>query len=137
MINNGKEVSKMPGGDGTGPLGMGAMTGRAAGFCAGYGTPGYMNPIPGRGFGMGRGRGFFGRGGGRGGGRGWAWGGMPYGAPYAMPYVAGAPYATPYASAPTKEQELEALKGQAEYFENAMGDIRKRLQELETEKAEK
>jgi hypothetical protein len=54
-----------------------------------------------------------------------------------MPYVAGAPYATPYASAPTKEQELEALKGQAEYFENAMGDIRKRLQELETEKAEK
>ena len=113
----------MPGGDGTGPLGMGAMTGRAAGFCAGYGMPGYMNSVPGRGFGMGRGRGFFGRGG----GRGWAWGGMPY----------GAPYATPYATAPTKEQELEALKGQAEYFENAMGDIRKRLQELETEKAEK
>jgi len=136
-INNAKEVSKMPGGDGTGPLGMGAMTGRAAGFCAGYGTPGYMNPIPGRGFGMGRGRGFFGRGGGRGGGRGWAWGGMPYGAPYAMPYAAGAPYATPYATAPTKEQELEALKGQAEYFENAMGDIRKRLKELETEKAGK
>ncbi|MBN1863537.1 MAG: DUF5320 domain-containing protein [Victivallales bacterium] len=36
----------MPGGDGTGPMGMGSMTGRAAGFCAGYGVPGYMNPMP-------------------------------------------------------------------------------------------
>jgi len=96
--NIGKGVNKMPGGDGTGPLGMGPMTGRAAGFCAGYGMPGYMNPIPGRGsrlrqgyggqVGMGRGRGFWGR------GRGGAWGGMPYGAPYAAPY--GAPYAMPY-----------------------------------------
>jgi len=38
----------MPLGDGTGPAGMGPMTGRAAGYCAGYGVPGYMNPIPGR-----------------------------------------------------------------------------------------
>jgi hypothetical protein len=85
--------------------------------------------------GLGRGRGFWGRGGGRGwrnrfnatGVPGWAGVGMPY----------GAPFAAPYASAPTREQELEALKGQAEYFENAMGEIRKRLQELETEKADK
>ena len=40
----------MPGGDGTGPGGMGPMTGRAAGYCAGYPVPGYMNPIPGGGF---------------------------------------------------------------------------------------
>ena len=40
----------MPGGDGTGPLGLGPMTGRAAGYCAGYPVPGYMNPLPGRGF---------------------------------------------------------------------------------------
>ncbi len=33
----------MPGGDRTGPAGMGPMTGRGAGFCAGYGTAGYMN----------------------------------------------------------------------------------------------
>lgn len=121
-----KEVIKMPGGNGTGPLGMGPMTGRVAGYCAGYGMPGYTNPIPGRGFGMGRG-------GGRGwrnrfyatGVPGWAAGaGMPYGAPYAMPYV----------SAPTKEQELDMLKGQAEQFETALGDIRKRLHELETDK---
>lgn len=38
----------MPGGDRTGPAGFGRMTGRAAGYCAGYSVPGYMNPIPGR-----------------------------------------------------------------------------------------
>jgi len=78
----------MPRGDGTGPMGMGPMTGRAAGFCAGFGTPGYMNAGPGWGGGRG-----FGRGRGLGRGRGWAgwarpgrgfgmragWYGMPYG----------------------------------------------------------
>jgi hypothetical protein len=61
----------MPGGDGTGPMGREARTGRAAGTCAGFGMPGSANPAPGKGFGMGfgRGRGFGGRGGG--GGRGW------------------------------------------------------------------
>jgi hypothetical protein len=47
---NRKEVSDMPAGDGTGPLGLGPMSGRAAGFCAGYPVPGFMNPIPGGGF---------------------------------------------------------------------------------------
>ena len=61
----------MPRGDATGPAGLGPMTGRAAGYCAGYNMPGYANPIGGRGFGMGYGRGFgFGRGS-RGGGFGW------------------------------------------------------------------
>jgi len=39
-----KEVIQMPFGDRTGPAGMGPMTGRAAGFCAGYPAPGYRNP---------------------------------------------------------------------------------------------
>jgi hypothetical protein len=39
----------MPRGDRTGPAGMGSMTGRAAGYCAGYDTPGFMNPYGGRG----------------------------------------------------------------------------------------
>jgi hypothetical protein len=34
----------MPRGDGTGPMGMGAMTGRGMGFCAGYVVPGDINP---------------------------------------------------------------------------------------------
>jgi len=42
----------MPFGDGTGPAGMGPMTGRAAGFCAGYLVPGSMN-IHGYGLGAG------------------------------------------------------------------------------------
>jgi len=48
----------MPGGDRTGPMGQGPMTGRAAGFCAGYRNPGYSNSRYGRGFGRFRGQGF-------------------------------------------------------------------------------
>ena len=44
----GKEVIKMPFGNGTGPAGLGPMTGRAAGFCAGFPVPGYMNSVMGR-----------------------------------------------------------------------------------------
>lgn len=47
----------MPGGDGTGPMGMGPRTGRGQGFCAGFTNAGYANPAPGMGcFGRGRGR---------------------------------------------------------------------------------
>ena len=117
------------------------MTGRAAGYCAGYPAPGFMNPIPGRGFGGG-GRGF-----GRGWGRGWGgrfrgfgaapYSGVPYGAPYtAAPNVAPYGYAVPYAAAPSPQQEADALKGQAEYLDDALAGIRKRLAELEAEQAE-
>ncbi len=44
----------MPRGDGTGPVGMGPMTGRAMGYCAGAVVPGYANA----GAGSGRGRAF-------------------------------------------------------------------------------
>ena len=43
-IEHEKEVIQMPRGDGTGPVGAGPMTGRAAGFCAGVPVPGYRNP---------------------------------------------------------------------------------------------
>ena len=36
----------MPGGDGTGPAGLGPMTGRAAGYCAGFPAPGFANAVP-------------------------------------------------------------------------------------------
>ena len=48
----------MPGGDGTGPLGKGPMTGRVAGFCAGYPITEYMPSGYIQGYGRGRGRGF-------------------------------------------------------------------------------
>lgn len=49
----------MPRGDGTGPMGMGSMTGRGAGYCTGYSSPGFAS---GRGSGRGRGRRPFGLG---------------------------------------------------------------------------
>ena len=46
QLNKDKEVMKMPAGDKTGPLGLGPMTGRGLGYCAGYSNPGYANPRP-------------------------------------------------------------------------------------------
>jgi len=137
----------MPGGDRTGPTGAGPRTGRAAGFCAGYGMPGYMNPGVGgygaygggRGYGrgMGMGRGF---GGGRGGGRGWR----------NMYYATGQPgwarggysppeyYAEPYPEAPTsrtrrqtRRDELAYLKDEAAHLKGTLDDINSRIAELE------
>lgn len=50
----------MPRGDRTGPMGMGPMTGRGAGYCNGFAAPGFANPVGfkgGFGCGFGRGRG--------------------------------------------------------------------------------
>jgi ferredoxin len=59
----------MPGGDGTGPAGLGPTTGRAASYGAGCPVDGNLNLVPHRGFwGWGR-KGGRGRGTGRGGGR--------------------------------------------------------------------
>ena len=125
----------MPGGDGTGPGGMGPMTGRAAGFCASYSVPGYANPVGGRGMGMGFGRG---RGGGFGRGRGFGWGRAGYG----LPAYGGAvnPYAyggVPFAPTVAPQQELDGLKGQAEYLEDALNGIKKRIEELDSQKSSK
>jgi hypothetical protein len=98
----------MPGGDRTGPAGLGSMTGRGAGYCAGYPVPGYMNPAWGRG----------------GGGRGWGGGGGGWrhrhwycatGVPGWQRAASGWPgYAPPLPTAfgplVTKEQALTALK---------------------------
>jgi len=48
LENIGKEVMKMPFWDGTGPAGLGPMTGRATGLCAVFPVPGYMNAVMGR-----------------------------------------------------------------------------------------
>jgi hypothetical protein len=116
---------------------MGPMTGRAAGYCAGYSVPGYANPVGGRGFGFGRG---FGRGRGGWGRRNWYYATGLTGwqrAAYGYPAGAAVPYATPYAGvpyAPIKEQQTDMLKGQAEYLEDQLAGIKKRLEELKAEK---
>lgn len=122
----------MPGGNGTGPMGAGPMTGRGAGFCAGYGTPGYANPVGGRGF-FGRGRGF--------GGGGWGRRNRYYatGLPgWARAGYAGVAYeGTPFAPGLNAQQELDGLKGQAEYLEDTLDGIKKRIEELESQKTGK
>ncbi len=125
----------MPGGNGTGPMGMGAMTGRAAGFCAGFGAPGYTNPVPGRGLGMGfgRGRGARGRGFARG-GRGWQNMFYATGFPGWMrfgEYSALYGYPGPYQKA-DPEMEKQALKNQADALEAELNLLKKRLSEIET-----
>ncbi len=120
----------MPGGDGRGPMGMGPMTGRTAGYCAGYNVPGYMNPVGGRrGFGFGRG---FGRGGGWGRGRGW---GRGWGASYA--YNAPAYGGYPYASEITAEEERAMLKEQSDALKQQLDDIQSRLDSFEAEENQK
>lgn len=128
----------MPGGDRTGPMGLGPMTGRGAGYCAGFGVPGYMNPYYGRGFG--------GWGRGRGGGRGWGcWsyapgfiGGpmMAWGQPAAASPWPAAPYGSPFIPTMTAQQEIDALKGQVEYFEDVLDGLRRRMEELASKSGE-
>jgi len=105
----------MPGGDGTGPMGMGPMSGRGAGFCGGFGVPGSANPV------MGRGRGGRGRGLGR---MFWAagvpvWARLGWGA---LSYAFGPP---------TPEVERETLKQQMGAMEAQLDAIKRRLEELQ------
>lgn len=120
----------MPAGDGTGPMGMGEMTGRGAGYCAGYTMPGFMNPMPGRGRGMGG----FGRG--RGGGRhGWRHQyratGQPFWAREEVPGV------VPLGPAPAPVEEVRMLKEQAGHLEQTLEQLRQRISALESEQAKK
>ena len=113
----------MPRGDRTGPMGFGPMTGRGAGYCAGFGMPGFMNPA------------------GRGGGRGWrhwfyatglpGWARSGWGLPAwgAAPY----PYAPPIPPEAIEETELETLKAQAGSLERTLQALRRRIEKLEGE----
>jgi hypothetical protein len=118
----------MPGGDRTGPLGAGPMTGRGAGYCAGYPVPGYANPIGGRGW-YGRGR-IFGR------GRSWRhwYGPRPGWAPYAYgdPYYGAYTYPVyPFAPELTPDEEINMLKEQSKVLQNELKDIQERIGTLE------
>ncbi len=119
----------MPRGDSTGPMGMGPMTGRGAGYCAGYNMPGYLNNTAGRGVGrgFGRGFGFSGRGGGRGGGFGWRNRFLATGVP-GWSWFGG--YNAPYQNV-DPEMEKKALQQDAEVLKSEMDAIKKRLEELD------
>lgn len=108
----------MPWGDRTGPLGLGPMTGRGAGYCAGFGMPGYANAV-GR-FGAGFRRGFGGRGRGF---RNWF-------------YATGLPiWMRTGWTAPqyqySEDDEKSFLKQQVDFLNKTIDNLNKRLAELE------
>ncbi len=114
----------MPRGDGSGPDGMGPMTGRALGYCAGYETPGFVN-------GPGAGRRMAGNGRGRG-GRGFRNQYYATGIPgrardyYSRPYQ-------PVQNSFSKEDEVRMLREQSEHLAKTLEDVNKRLLDLERE----
>jgi len=95
----------MPGFDGTGPMGMGPMTGGGRGLCAvplRPARPAYdRRRFP-----------------------------APYGVPWSMPY-GGMPS---FAPAIAREQELGYLKELAQSMRDDLKEIEARLQEIESEK---
>lgn len=127
----------MPGGNRTGPMGQGPMTGRGLGYCSGNTAPGFATAGFGRGFGFG--------GGGRGRGRGWrnwfgatgvpgwqraAWGWPAFGAGWGAAATQTPAFTPP---AMTGEQELEMLKQQAQSFAGALEQLNGRIAELEAQ----
>ena len=127
--DTGREVSFMPGFNGTGPMGAGPMTGGGRGYCNPYGRSyGGRSFGGGRGFGRGFGAGY-GRGRGYGRGFGWRsaypaqdiWYGEPsYGAPYRM----------------NPDEEVNMLKGEAQAMKNELDAINRRIETLESESSE-
>ncbi|MFH1144000.1 MAG: DUF5320 domain-containing protein [Candidatus Eisenbacteria bacterium] len=136
----------MPGGDRTGPSGLGARTGRGGGYCSGYGMPGYANLGRAGGFGGGRGGdwgggaawgGGLGRSGARGGGaargcggasgRGWCHWFHATGLPGWMRFPTSQ-------SRPASDPGLErkALENEAAALQTELAAIKKRLDELES-----
>ena len=127
----------MPGGDGTGPAGLGPMIGRAAGYGAGRPVPGYLGLVPRRGFwgwarGRGRSRGK-GRGGGRGAGKGRGLGRgmgrgrgmMPSSETAPPPQIGEEDVSAPTTPPPSpsrsgNDQELQGLKAQARATEQEL-----------------
>jgi hypothetical protein len=97
------------------------MTGRGAGWCAGYEGPGFGAPAFGRGLGLGY----------RGGGRGWR--NMYYATPWRGP-AAGLPrWARPGFVPPAAEAELALgeLKAQADWLAGRLADIQKHIEDIE------
>ena len=114
----------MPKGDRTGRSGMGPMTGRGMGFCAGYDVPGYANTGLGRGFGMGMGRGIS-----RGMGMGFGMG-RGFGRGMAYRYGAGPDPVAPLANQKTTSAEV---KRDIEIMEKELSVLRDQLASLTKE----
>ena len=111
----------MPRGDRTGPNGMGQMTGRGLGYCAGYDSPGFTKGVPRGGAGFDYGRRF-----GRGLGKGFS---REFGYSRVFQYPAYPNYAVPQYSAKDEtkylETEIDALKNELTAMENRLSELQK------------
>ncbi len=106
----------MPGGDGTGPNGMGPMTGGGRGFCAVPVSAG-GRPFAGRMFG-GRGRGYrhcF----------------YATGLPGWMRLQRGLPAFGDFGGTVSKEDEVTMLKSQADFLKQQIEEVQRRIQAIE------
>ena len=114
----------MPGGDRTGPMGMGPRTGRGAGYCGEAGAPGFISRMCGVFLGQGRGRG----------GRGWRNMFHATGLPGWMRSGTGgvAP-----AEVPASEAERQSLQDQVETLQSQLDEVKRRLAQSEAAKTEK
>jgi hypothetical protein len=98
----------MPGFDGTGPMGMGPMTGGGRGFCSPWGIGAAQHRY-----------------------------GSPRWTGYAYPYYMPGPFftgATPFAPRMSREQEIDFLKSEAEALREQLKDLEARIGQLSTEK---
>ena len=99
----------MPGLDGTGPAGMGPMTGGGRGFCSPWGIGAALRTY-----------------------------GFPRWTGYAYPYYGLGQFfrgAMPFAPQMTREQELDLLKTEAQALKGQLKEIEARVQELSAKKA--
>jgi len=94
----------MPGFDGTGPRGMGPMTGGGRGFCSPWGAGAGLRRY-----------------------------GFPRRAPYAYPYYSPYGFA-PFTPRMTREQELEFLKSEAQAMRDELKELEASIAQLSTEK---
>jgi hypothetical protein len=112
----------MPRGDQTGPEGMGPMSGRGAGFCAGYDMPGCVNPTYYR---M----------------RGRAWrrheghAMRHYGGHFGWMYNAA--YAVPFPAEMSAEEKLSQLKTREDWLKEQLEEVHGDMERLQKEKPEK
>ncbi len=118
----------MPAGNGTGPMGMGPLSGRGMGYCAGFGVPGYANP----------GGVAFGRGRGCGGGSGRGFGGGGYGRRnvFMATGVPGWQRAGGAWAQPGPAAEAQVLEQRATALQNELEAVRGRLDTLKSTKPE-
>ncbi|MDP8212494.1 MAG: DUF5320 domain-containing protein [Candidatus Zapsychrus exili] len=102
----------MPGGDRTGPIGMGSITGRRAGYCSGFSAAGYSNILSGRSVARGSGSRGFRRGIGCGMGFRWI-------------------NSNIYSPTLSSQEETKLLKTQSSSMQNEIKIINARIKELE------